>query len=211
MVGNLALGLPYTGGPLGIVGFITVTAAQFINSLFVVSTSDPMSLSLRSQWIARSAGWNHDLLVAMMAAHLSLGVLNLALGHGLWHRRAWGRWLELAVIGLAGIAAMAHGLAFFLVGGRWTWFGWMPILVSLLVAAPIVGFLRSEHTRALFTNRQTAEVATPRRRPWWLLSQRWLGGLLVVALAMGIVLLFSLGPFVEVVLLSAYLTVAWSL
>ena len=203
--GNLALQLPYAGGPLGIVGFFTVTAAQFINSLFLVSPSDPRSFLLRSQWIARSAGRNHDFLVAMVAAHMSLGVLNLAVSHGLWHRRRWGRRLELVVIGLAGIAAMAHGLAFFLVGGGWTWFGCVPILVSLLVAVPIVVFLQAEGTRVLFTKRLAAEIATPTpsRRPWWLLSLQWLGGLLAVFLALGIVLLQSLGPMVEVVWLSA--------
>ncbi len=36
----------------------------------------------------------------MMAAHIALGVLNAALGFGLWRRLNWARWLDAVALGL---------------------------------------------------------------------------------------------------------------
>ncbi|MGC8641187.1 MAG: hypothetical protein ACP5XB_15075 [Isosphaeraceae bacterium] len=205
--GNLAMGVPYSGGPLGIIGIFTVAIAMFLNSLYEVPSADPTSFWLHSQWIARSAGGSHDFFVAMAAAHIGLGVLNLLVGHGLWHRRRWGWGLEIVTIGLAGALVLAHASVLPLAPGQWLRNNWIPLAAALVVALIILAFMLAPGTRELFTNAKAADTPAPsRRRPWWLLSLQWLAGLLVIILAVGLILLFSMGPMVEVVLLNAHLT-----
>jgi hypothetical protein len=100
--GHLAIQWPYTAGPLGLLSALTVFVARFLYSLFVTSPSDPTrSYGFYSEWIANCAGGNHDFLVAMVGVHAAFGLVNLALGHGLWHRRWWARPAEIVTVGLA--------------------------------------------------------------------------------------------------------------
>ena len=206
---NLALRLPYTGGPMGILGALTVAIAQCLYSLSLGSGLAPTDFWFRSNWIRTTATANHDFFVAMMGAHLAIGFLNLIVGHGLWHRRRWGWWADVCVISLAGFLAIAHLIALLMSPGM-PMFLLAPVLVSVFVAVLILPFLLSRKTRTLFTNQELMEQpAIPQRRPWWLLSLQWLGALLAVILAVGIVLLFSLGPMVEIVWFSANLALSW--
>ena len=125
------------------------------------------------------------------------------IGHGLWHRRVWGWWLAVGTIGPTGIVVVAHLLAALPAPNGSGRFLLISLLAALPVSALILEFLLSPRTRALFTDPDLAEPAKPQRRPWWLLSAQWLGALLVVILAAGLVLLYSLGPMVEAAWLTA--------
>jgi hypothetical protein len=209
--GHLAIQWPYTAGPLGLLSALTVLVARFLYTLAVPSPSDPTrSYGFYSGWIANCAGGNHDFLVAMVAVHAAFGLVNLAQGHGLWHRRWWARPAEIVTVGLAGLAAFAHGAACLVVGGDWSTPGWASVLVSLLVAGPSVAFMLSRRTRALFVNPHLQGTSSRGHRPWWLLSLQCLAAFLVLVQAAGLLLLFSLGPFAEIVWLCAGLSsVVW--
>jgi hypothetical protein len=68
----------------------------------------------------------------------------------------------------------------------------------------------SRRTRAIFVNPHIQGKSPRGRRPWWLLSLQCLAAFLVLVQAVGILLLFSLGPFAEFVWLCAGLSsVLW--
>jgi hypothetical protein len=202
VAGNFLLKLPYTGGPLALPGVVTVVLARFLNSLTLMSPSDAPAFQMRSQWIVNQAGSTGSFLVAMMAAHIALGAFNAALGYGLWRRSPWARWLDVAVLGLVGVLAIAHGAALLWVGRIWREFAIAAFVLSVVVALPILAFLISPQTGVLFVNRDEAPAA-PRKRRWWMLSVQWIVAFLVLALASALVVLFGLGPMVEVVWIAA--------
>jgi hypothetical protein len=206
VAGNFVLKLPYTGGPLALPGFFTVAVARFLYSLTLTWSSDLDAFHLRSHWIDVQAQSTGTFLGAMMAAHIALGALNVALGYGLWRRLNWARWLDVAVLGLAGFLAVAHGAALLWVGGIWRDFVIVASVLPLVVVPPILAFLISSRTGALFLNGNEGPVASRRRR-WWMLSLQWFAALVVLALACSLVLLFGLGPLVEVVWIAAKTTV----
>ena len=101
--------------------------------------------------------------------------------------------------------AAAHAVA----GAVGSIIGRVNLLLPPLVATPVLVFMSCPGTRALFRDRDVEAGSAPRRRrPWWLLSVQCLAGLLVIILAVGLIMLFSLGPMVEVVLLNANLCLA---
>lgn len=199
---NFLWRLPYTGGPLALPGVVTAELSRFLYSLALVSSSDQRTFDFKSRWIIDRAQSTGHFLGIMMAAHIALGALNVALGYGLWLRRRWARWLDVAVLGLAGLMTMAHGAALVRVGGNWREFGIVALVVPLVFALPAVAFLVSPRTGVLFADRGEG-VATRRRRPWWMLSLQCAAALVVVALAGGWLALFGLGPMAEVVWIAA--------
>ncbi len=207
VAGNFLLKLPYTGGPLALPGVVTVEIARFLYGLAVSSSSDPIALGLRSRWIVHQAQSIGSFLGAMMAAHIALGALNAALGYGLWRRRPWARWLDVAVLGLAGFVAVLHGAALIWHEDIWRVIGIMAVVPPLIVAPPILAFLISPRTGVLFSRGDESAVA-PRRRRWWMLSLQCAVGLLVLALAVALGVLFGLGPMAEVVWMAAEATAA---
>ena len=192
---------------MGLLGVLTLQVARFLNSLAVVSLADPIAFRGRSQWIMRTAQVSQDFFVAMVAAHIALGLLNIALGQGLWRRRPWARRLEIPLVGLAGVVAAAHGVLLVWAGGEWRWFG-LVVLVLLalghradplrLAVASNGGPLRGDALEDVPAGR--------RRRAWWMLSLQWLAGLLALILAAAIFLLLNLGPMVEIAWLAIYVT-----
>ncbi len=206
VAGNSLLRLPYTGGPLALPGVETVILAQVVYALSQNSSLDPEAFQLRTHWIVYQAQSTGGFLGDMMAAHIALAALNAALGYGLWRRLNWARWLDAAALGLAGLLAVAHGVALLRFVGIGPTFGLVAVALPLVVAVAIPAFLLSPRTGALFVNRQDGPMA-PRKRRWWTLSLQWVVGVLVLALSVALLTLFGLGPMVEVVWIAAELTV----
>lgn len=191
---------------MGLLGVLTIHLARFLNSLLRVSPADPIAFWGKSEWIVQNAGTSHDFFAAMVAAHVALGTINLALGQWLWRRRRWARPLEIALVGLAGFVAATHGIALLWVGGQWKMLGVVVLLLPILVVVPILSFLILPRTAALFRD-STPDVKIARRhRPWWMLSLQWFAALVVLALAAGILLVLSVGPMVEVAWVGIHLT-----
>jgi len=141
----------------------------------------------------------------MMAAHLGVATLNVAVGYGLWRRRRWARWLDVSMLSLAGCLVLAHGAILIWLSDRWMRL-WNPELFApLVVAVPIVAFLASPRTGVLFAGGNEAD-RTPRRRHWWTLSVQWFLALLILPVAWGLVALYGSGPMVEVVRIAVELT-----
>jgi uncharacterized membrane protein (DUF2068 family) len=203
--GNALLRLPYTAGPLSLPGAVAVVVARFLFCLTKGWPSDLETFHLRSHWIENQAQSLGSFLGAMMAAHVALGALAAALGYGLWRRRPWARWLDIAVLGASGFLVLAHVAALFGVRGMWREFAVVAWVSPLVVVLPILAFLLSPRTGRLF--RDGSEMgAAPWRRRWWTLSLQWAAGLLVVAMACALVLLFGLGPMAEAVWIAAEAT-----
>lgn len=207
VAGNLALGLPYTGGPLAVPGLVSVVVARLLCALSLNPRPDENVLRLRTGWIQYQAGTTGSFLVAMVAVHLVLGALNVALGYGLWRRLSWARWLDVAVLGSAGLLAIAHFAA-----ALWVlWIiGPLPLAAYVVVAlplvapAPIVAFLISSRTGQLFAHGGDIPT-TRRRRRWWTLSLQCVVGVLILALALVLTMLFGAGPMAEAVWMAAWL------
>jgi hypothetical protein len=205
VAGNVVLRLPYTAGPLALPGVVTVAVTRFLFGFTLAWPSDRDALDLRSNWIAVQAQSMGSFLGAMMAAHVALGALNVALGYGLWRRRPWARWLDVAVLGASGFVVVAHGVALTWVGGMWRGFGIVGSVLPLIFVLPILAFLVSPRTGVLFLGGNEG-AAAPRRRRWWMLSLQWATALLVLALACAWVVIFGLGPMAEVVWIAAQAT-----
>ena len=141
----------------------------------------------------------------MIAAHLAMAMLNVAVGYGLWKRRRWARWLDVAVLSLACCLVLVHGAALLWFSSRWMRLWDSKLIPPLVVAAPILAFLLSPRTGVLFAGGNQAD-RSPQRRHWWTLSVQWLMALLILAVAAELVELFSFGPMVEVLRLAAELT-----
>ena len=146
-------------------------------------------------------------LGAMMAAHITLGAFNAALGFGLWRRLNRARRLDVVALGLAQLLAIAHGVALlWWVAGVWPGSAIVVMALFLIVPAPILAFLLSPRTGDHFANRDDALPARRTRR-WWMLSLQCGIGVLVVALALVLLALFDLGPMAGIVWIAAQLTV----
>jgi hypothetical protein len=212
VAGNLALSLPYTAGPLALPGVASVVVARLLYALSQSSHPDLNVLVPSTHWIQYQAESTGLFLGAMMAAHSVLVMLNLALGYGLWRKLNWARWLGVVVLGLAELFAIAHVAAFLWllrVVGEWPPPGFLVamLVVALLLVAPaaISAFLISPQTGALFANPDEALPARPKRR-WWTLSFQRLIGVLIVALSLVLMALFSVGPMAEIVWIAAAFT-----
>jgi hypothetical protein len=205
VAGNLALNLPYTGGPLALPGVVTVILARALYALSQGPSPNPEAFQLRTHWIEYQAQTTGNFLGAMMAAHVAVGALNAALGYGLWRRLNWARWLGVVALGLAELLAIAHWAALPWVVGRWPGYA-IVVALLLVVPAPVLAFLISPRTGDLFANRDDALPAR-RKRGWWTLSLQWVVGVLVLALALVLLALFGLGPMVEIVWIAAAFTV----
>ncbi len=203
--GNFAMKLPYSGGPLGLTGAKTIFLARFIDVGALSLPRDSEAVWLRSDWMVRHAQTMGTFLGIMMAAHIAVGMLNVAVGYGLWKRRRWARWLDVAILSLACCLVLVHGAALLWFSSRWMNLGDPKLIPLLVVAVPILAFLVSPRTGVLFAGGNEAD-RSPRRRHWWTLSVQWLMALLILAVALVLVELFSFGPMVEVVRLAAELT-----
>jgi hypothetical protein len=208
VAGNVALSLPYTAGPLAVPGVVSVAVARLLYALSQTSRPDSNMLEYWTRWIAYQAETTGMFLGAMMAAHIALGVLNVALGYGLCRRLNWARWLDVVVLGLTDLFAITH-LAGFLwvlwVVGQWPPPAYLVVTLPFVVPAPILAFLISSRTGRLFANRDEGQPARRKRR-WWTLSLQCLIGVLVVALALVLMALFGVGPMVEIVWIAAGFT-----
>ncbi len=198
VAGNLLLQESYMGGLMGLFGALTIQFVQLFNSLLLVSPADLNAFWLKSAWIVRTADSSHPFFVAMMAAHFALGMFNLVLGQGLWRRRPWARQIEIILVGLAGSVAAAHGIALLWVVRLWSDLGVLALVTSIPVVVPIWIFLMLPGTAALFRESTSHVPVVQRRRPWWMLSFQMFAGLAAFALALGLLLVFNLGPMVEV-------------
>jgi hypothetical protein len=221
VAGNLLLRLPYTDGTLALPGRATVLLARV---LYDLSQGQPLASPnwvARTEWIRVQADTTGSFLVAMMAAHTVLGMLNVGLGLGLWRRQSWARWLDVVALGLATLFAVAHLAAWFRVSGHGTicevlavWF-WVSghgtiselIVEALRLVAPafILAFLISPRTGDIFAIRDDALPAR-RKRQWWTLSLQGGIGILTAVLGLILVALFDLGPMAEIVGIAAQLT-----
>jgi hypothetical protein len=206
VAGNLALRLPYTGGPLALPGVASVILARAGYALSQGSQLESEALELRTHWIQYQAETTGSFLGAMMAAHVALGALNAALGYGLWRRLNWARWLDIVVLGLAELFAITHFAAFLWVVGQWPPPAYLVVTLPLVVSAPILAFLISSRTGHLSANRDDV-LPVRRNRRWWTLSLQRVIGVLILALALVLMALFGLGPMAEVVWIAAGLTV----
>jgi hypothetical protein len=209
VAGNLALRLPYTAGPLALPGLVSVVVARLLYALSQTSRPDSNVLEFWTRWIQYQAETTGIFLGVMAAVHIALGVLNVALGYGLWRRLNWARWLDVVVLGLTDLFAMTHFAAFLWVlwvVGQWPPPAYFVVVLPLVVPAPILAFLISSRTGHLFANRDDALPARRKRR-WWTLSLQWLIGVLVVALALVLMALFAVGPMAELVWIAAGFTV----
>jgi hypothetical protein len=111
------------------------------------------------------------------------------------------------VLGLAGSLAIAHGLALLRVEDMiWRMVGIAALALAVFVALPILAFLTSPETGALFANRNQSAGSPRRRRHWWMLSLQCAWALSIFALAAALTGLFGLGPMVECVSFAAEVT-----
>jgi hypothetical protein len=110
------------------------------------------------------------------------------------------------VLGVAGLLAVAHGAALLWVKWIWREFGIAAVVMPLLVTLSILAFFISPRTDVLFGSHGEGPGA-PRRRRWWMLSLQWTVALLIFALAAALLVIFDLGPMVEVVWIAAELSV----
>ncbi len=85
-------------------------------------------------------------------------------------------------------------------------FGIAALPLAIFVALPILAFLTSPETGALFTNRNPGAGSPRRLRHWWMLSLQGPWALSICALAAALTGLFGLGPMVEFVWFAAEVT-----
>ena len=159
----------------------------------------------RTEWIRVRADTTGSFLVAMMAAHIVLGVLNVGLGLGLWRRRSWARWLDVVALGLATLLAVAHLAAWFWVSGHGTISEVIVEALRLVAPTFIIAFLILPRTGDIFEIRDDALPAR-RKRQWWTLSLQGGIGILTAVLGLVLVALFDLGPMAEIVGIAAQLS-----
>jgi hypothetical protein len=197
----------YTGGPLGSPGRVTVEVAGFLSSFSQVSPEKHELFWSKPQWLVFKGPLSTgNFLGLMMRVHLAAGLIHMSVGYGLWKRRQAARWLDVAMVGLAGSLAIAHGIALVQVGGNWMMFGIAALTLAIFVAVPILAFLTSPETGALFANRNPSAGSPRRRRHWWMSSLQCLWALWIYALAAALTGLFGLGPMVEFVWFAAEVT-----
>jgi hypothetical protein len=206
VAGNIALKLPYTGGPLAVPGVVSVIVARVVYAVSQGVSRDPQVFDLRTHWIGDQAQSTGSFLGAMMAAHIALGALNAAVGYGLWRGLNWARWLDVAALGVSGLLVVAHGAGLLWFSGNLPSSELVAVALPPLVAAAIVAFLLSPRTGALFVNRDD-DLTAPRKRRWWTLSLQCVLSVLVLAMSLILLALFALGLMAEVVWLAAELTV----
>ncbi len=211
VAGNGILLLGELSGPLGLIGIVTIHMARFLNSMVLVPLNDPIIFWTRSEWMIRTAGSSREYFVGMTAAHVCLGMLNILIGYGLWLRRPRARTALLWLMLIAGDLAAFHGAVLLFGGPAWKTYGLIALPLAVLVALPIIVFLMLPGTAALFHDHGPEPRIAHGRRPWWLLSMQFLAGLLVLALGIGVLLLWQLGPLVEVAWAGTHIVVGWTL
>ena len=72
---NFALGLSYSGGPLGFTGAGTTYLARFIDGPILMLPREYAAFWPRSEWIVRQAQTMGSFLGIIMAAHLAVAML----------------------------------------------------------------------------------------------------------------------------------------
>jgi hypothetical protein len=203
VAGNLALGLNYTGGPMGYFGSESVGLAAFLNNTAHLRTWDASQFwALYNNYsfrLYRHAQVSPVFFGSMSVAHLALAGLCAGIGYGLWRRLAWARIADLVMVGVCAASATAHGVALLASGFGYAPQGLQILAITAVVAGPILALLLSPKTTAFFDPSASPETGLVRERRWWSLSVQWLLAALVGVFALGLVWLLFLGPIVEVV------------
>jgi hypothetical protein len=203
IAGNMALQLNYTGGPMGYFGSQSVGLAGGLYHVTYLRTWKASEFWSRfgsySLAVTRKAQTSLEFFALMMVVYLVLAGLLVAIGYGLRRRLPWARIAALIVLGLSTAAATAHGIVLVASGFAHASGGLEILIVTAVVAGPMLFLLSSPRTAALFRSSNSPEGGHLRKRRWWTLSVEWLMTALTVVLAFGLVWLFAIGPLVEIV------------
>ncbi len=203
VAGNLALGLNYTGGPMGYFGAQSVGLAGFLNNAAHLGAWDATQFWAKynnySFRLYRHAQASPTFFGSMASVHFAFAGLCAGIGYGLWRRRAWARMADLALVGTSAASATAHGVILVVFWSGHSAPGLQALVVTTFVAGPILLLLLSPRTAILFGPSTSPETDLARERRWWTLSFQWLLAVLVGVFAFGIVWLLCLGPIVEFV------------
>ncbi len=203
VVGNLALWLNYTGGPMGYYGSESVGLAGCFHNMTHLRVWD--TSHFRAQFngysfgVSRHAQTSLAFFGLMAGVHLGLAGLCAGIGYGLWRRLPWARTADRVMVGVSAASATTHGVALLASGFGYAARGLEILAITAVVAGPILILLRSPRTAALFDPSASPEPCVVQERRWWTLSVQWLVAALVGVLAFGLVRLLFLGPLVEVV------------
>ncbi len=210
VVGNLALRLDYTGGPMGYCGSDSLGMASAFRTMSLLRGWDVSEFRARYGAYAfsasRRAQTSPEFFGLMAATHLGLAGLCVGIGYGLRRLLPWARTAALVMVGISTAAATIHGVVMLASGFGYASKGLEILEVTAVVAGTILILLGSPRTAALFDPSAAPGPRAAGKRRWWTLSAQWLGAALVVAFAFGLVRLLSLGPLVEVVWAGVLLT-----
>ena len=203
VVGNLALGLVYTGGPMGYYGSQSVGLAGYFHTMTHLRVWDASQFwalfGSYSLAFSRKAQTSAAFFTLMACVYIGLAGLCIAIGYGLWRRLPRARAAALILLGVSAGAATTHGVVLLASGFSHAGQSLEILAITAVVAGPILYLLGSPGTATLFHPSASTEARVVRRRRWWTLSVQWLAAALAVFFAFGLVRLLSLGPLVEVV------------
>ena len=203
VLGNLALGLNYTGGPMGYYGSRSVGLAGYLHTLTHLRVWDASQFwalfGSYSLAFSRKAQTSPTFFTLMACVYIGFAGLWIAIGYGLWRRLPRARAAALVTLGVSAGAAATHGVVLLASGFSRAGEGLEILAITAVVAGPILYLLGSTGTAALFHPSASTEPSVARERRWWTLSLQWLAGALAIILAFGLVQLLTLGPLVEVV------------
>ena len=211
VLGNLALGLNYTGGPMGYYGSESVGLAGRLHNMTHLRVWDASQFWAQfnsyTPWVSRHAQTSLAFFGLMAGVHLGLAGLCAGIGYGLWRRLPWARTADRVMVGVSAASATTHGVVLLASGFVYLAKGLEILAMTAVVAGPILILLRSPRTAALFDPSASPEPRAVQERRWWTLSTQWLVAVLVGIFAFGLVRLLFLGPLVEVIWAGVLVTV----
>ena len=204
VAGNLALGLSYTGGPIGFHGGSeSVGLASRLHYMTHLRVWDVSRFWAQfngyTVWVTRHAQTSLAFFGLMAGVHLGLAGLCAGIGYGLWRRLPWAQTADRVLVGVSAASATAHGVVLLASGSGYLAKGLEILAMTAVVAGPILLLLRSPRTAALFDPSASPGPRVVQGRRWWTLSVQWLVAALVGVFALGLVRLLFLGPMVEAV------------
>jgi hypothetical protein len=203
VVGNLALRLNYTGGPMGYYGAESVGLAGCFHEMTHLRVWDASAFWAQfytySGWLTIHAQTSPTFFGLMTAVHLGLAGLCAGIGFGLWRLLPWARTADRVMVGVSAALATTHGVVLLASGFGYVRWGLEILAMTAVVVGPILILLGSPRTAALFDPSAAPAPRAVQERRWWTLSAQWLVAALVGAFAFGLVRLLFLGPLVEVV------------
>jgi hypothetical protein len=208
--GNLALRLDYSGGPMGYYGSQSIGMAGCLHTFTHIRVWSASAFQERlgayTVWIFRHAQMSREFFGLMVGVHFCLAGLCAAIGYGLWRCQSWARKSCRIMIGVSAAFATTHGVALLAVGFGYLGEGFEILVITAIVAAPILILLRSPSTAALFNRSVSPGPGVAQKRRWWTLTAQWLMAGLVCVFALGLVRLLLFGPLVEIVWAAVLLT-----